>query len=281
MQLVRIVSIVFIVMSVMHAAYEQRQQQSLIARAIGTISKQKPFFWMQRSILRRLHASSRSMLLLEDKAALEEYQRLGKEAQDALMIPVDQQLPIKTISSHSILRELVAAIAEPDAIYVNEAKLAASSYGRCRMAMFHEAVHVKYHDITISSIVDLSSMIGSAYLLHKITQRLPLAHYRKLRWLLIAILASATCQYATARYRRFMEWRADIEGSYATACYHCVMQAAAHRRELFAEAAQGKSSIVHNGYLSAEELEQIAARLAQQHQACAYHQGTVDCETCV
>lgn len=202
--------------------------------------------------------------------ASEKYQQLSKEAQDSLQIPQEQQLPIIKINPTYILAPLVGALAEPDAIYVNQEKLDECSYGIQRMGLFHEAVHTKYHDISVDSFLEVlglvSGIVGSYLLMSKIK---PINKFSFLRAgaAIIAGLISSTATSLT--FHHYIERRADINGLYASACSQCVHEMAIRRTKSFE---QDKSPLRYNGYLWANDIEKIAQDLAHQNKLCKYHQ---------
>ena len=202
--------------------------------------------------------------------ASEKYQQLSKEAQDSLQIPQEQQLPIIKINPTYILAPLVGALAEPNAIYVNQEKLDEYSYGIQRVGLFHEAVHTKYHDIANDGFLELVALIGgtvgSYFLINKIK---PINKFSFLRAgaAIIAGLISSTATSLT--FHHYIERRADIDGLYASACSQCVHEMAIRRRKSFE---QDKSPLRYNGYLWANEIEKIAQDLARQNKVCKHHQ---------
>ncbi len=80
--------------------------------------------------------------LYGDELASLEYQALGQQAQQALGIKQELQLPIKKIKGPSV----ISAVVGSDGIYMNEDRLNNRSFGSKRCTFFHEAVHAKYYD---------------------------------------------------------------------------------------------------------------------------------------
>ncbi|MFA6065942.1 MAG: hypothetical protein WC707_02055 [Candidatus Babeliaceae bacterium] len=85
------------------------------------------------------------------------YTVLGKEAQDAVGIPPEKQVPIKKMSVLDPQFNIATAYAARDGIYVNQHRLHNEPYGSKRCTMFHEAIHIKYGDATCTGAACSSS----------------------------------------------------------------------------------------------------------------------------
>lgn len=209
-----------------------------------------------------------SRAMFGDIVASDQYQVLGKEAQCAVGILENSQLPIKKIPVTSIYASLVGALAQPDAIYINEEKLNDRPYGARRCALLHEAIHTKYHDMATHDVLwDLGWLISSV------------GTYKLLRWKYpqqskILLGTSATIGNFVAlsiislKHKYYLERRADIEGHYASQCSACVQETADYRRKIFE---QEHNPLRNQGYLWANDLEKIAQELEQEHKLCSYH----------
>lgn len=198
-----------------------------------------------------------------DELASQKYQELGFLAQSAVGISQNNHLPIKKINPDSLIANSVAAIAESDAIYVNEKMLDARTYGAMYSALCHEAIHVKYHDKSVDQLLELSVLIGSSMAMFLVLQSLNFVTWPKSLSFMIGLGFSS---YTSFEYRCFMERRADIEGHYATKCSSCVLEHAQLRKILLEE---GSDLLINSGYLSFKDLEQMAQDLG--NEKCSYH----------
>lgn len=212
---------------------------------------------------------SHKLMQYGDEPASEVYQAMGKEAQDALGIPLDHQVPVKKLNPSSPIAPLAAAIAEPDAIYVNEEALQQRGYGAQRSVLFHEAVHRKYHDNSVDGIIELLTLTTAGIATHKLIKAIkPVGRFNFFHALGVIVGSFTAASLTSAAFHRHMERRADIEGHYATQCSLCVQESAVKRKQSF----ENQNHPLRNaGYLSAEELESIASDLKEQNKVCAFH----------
>ena len=181
----------------------------------------------------------------------------------ALGIPQDRHLPIKKLNPASPVAPLVGAIAESDAIYVNEEKMDKAAYGATRCALFHESVHAKYHDKAVDGMMECVVLIGGSVATNSALKALNINAWRKR---ISCMVALGLDMYTTFAFSSFKERRADIEGHYATQCSSCVLEHADRRKQLFEVE---NSPLKDNGYVWAAELEKIAQDLGDKK--CAYH----------
>jgi hypothetical protein len=240
---------------------------------IGWFAQSEAVHLFERHVQIRISDVVRSMVPFgyTQELASAEYQALGKAAQESLGIAQERHVPIRKIDPNSIMAKVALATAEADAIYINEEALKQRSYGAQRCGLLHEAVHKKYHDISVDQIIELFITAIGAFASYKLIGSMNSAgRYKILQGTasLVAGLIAASC--VTNQYHHFMERRADIEGHYAAACSVCVQEAAVQRDISFN---QQNNPLKHNGYLWAPDLEKIAADLARENKLCAYHNG--------
>ena len=214
----------------MSFAHTVLNEKSFFDKALGFINQSKlmHFFEKQMTKLPKI-------IPYGDELASPEYQELGKEAQIAAGIPEEYHVPIKKIPSTHPLASYVGAVAEPDAIYVNEERCNQVSYGARRSLLFHEAVHKKNIMILSSdTLFELAMMAGLSFGTHAFIKAIkPVGKYKFLHALAVALVGLYGGGYASSRYHHYFERRADIEGHYATHCSLCVHESAERRRTIF------------------------------------------------
>lgn len=264
----KILSIVLI--SIVFQAYPNQQfkHKSLWEKTISTIAQSYPMYWLEKKIHAPFSEWSISAFM-GTKSAAPHYQTLGKEAQYAVGILEEYQVPILCMSPTNPLIEIVSALTFPYAIYVNEEKLDAQPYGVQRCLLFHEAIHKKYNDMTIDNILEWPILFGTGYATHKLLQKIaPTATPRVIHYILVCVASFYATHKTSQAYHHYIEQRADIEGYYATQCATCVHEAAIYRRKKFEEE---NHPLKNNGYLQANDLEGIALDLQQENKLCTYH----------
>lgn len=240
-------------------------QPTFFGKMLGSITQTKPVRLFEK------HINCYLMLYLAgcNEPASPEYQELGKEAQDALGIPLDQQVPLLKIPETHPLAPFVRGLAMPTAIYVNEKKLNESSYEVRRCALFHEATHKKYNDPAAASIIGWGTFFSAGYITHKLIQKIktPESH-NYLHAFGVILVGEIASTIVTMKYQKYMERRADIEGFYATQCYQCVQEMVALRHQQFEVE---NHPFKNNGYLWAHEIELIVQDLEAQGMLCPFH----------
>ena len=245
-------------------------QTTLFEKILGYFSQSYCIHSIDKNILGWLDSLASSQVQLGTEDASELYQKLAREAQQAVGVPKEWYIPIKKIDAMSPLIPYVAAIIFSDALYVNEERLNNRSYGACRCILFHEAVHRKYNDRTVTVITKLAALVGSAILMHYTIKAIkPVGRYKVLHGLADILTGLSASAVASTNYITYRERRADIEGHYATHCSQCVHESAAMRRVAFEQ--ENNRLHYNNGYLSANELEMIAYELEQHNELCEYH----------
>lgn len=245
-------------------------QQSLIGQALGWISQTRAVGFFEKHVQTKINNFAQQSMGYGDEPASDMYQAIGKEAQSGVGIPLEQHVPIKRLNPESAIVKLLkpGALAEPNAIFVNEARLKDQKYGVWRSALFHEAVHRKYRDSAMDTIIENGSMIAAGFAAHELIKACkPKGRFKLLHCLGVMISSFGASFLASKSYHHFMERRADTEGHYATQCGACVAESAERRSHIFEEE---NSHFKHNGYLWADDLFKIAHDLKDKQ--CAHHQ---------
>ena len=254
-------------------------QKGLIDKALALIATS--------SAMHRWNQFFAKIIPLKGVPASEAIQALGKEAQTALGIPTDRQVPIQYIPELD-----VSAEAHDNAIVTgNELADDKTAYGVKRCNMFHEAVHIKYNDGSFNGIIFLGSLLGIP-----LATKLFINPQGKLKLLyLLALMAGHYVgRTIQGQFESYRERRADIEGHYATKCHKCVTEKVEDIRGAY-ELVNGIITRLDdhtdlneaqvNGlafakrlieskkcYLSIEENEAIAAELKRDNKVCAFHE---------
>lgn len=245
-------------------AHSSLNQKTFFGKALGCINQSRMMYFFEKRMTKLP-----KLLPYGNEVASPEYQELGKEAQIAAGIPEEYHVPIKKIPSTHLLAPYVGAVAEPDAIYVNEEKLNQRPYGARRSALFHEAIHIKYNDMVSDYLLELVTFAGVSAATHVFIKAFkPAGKYKFLHALAVVFTGMGGSSYASSKYHYYIERRADIEGHFATGCPQCVHEAAQQRRIIFEEE---KSPLRNNGYLGAVDLEKIAQELEEKNELCAFH----------
>lgn len=269
---------------------ENLNKKTLFDRIIGSIAQSAP--------MNRLNSFIASHIELQGPPATEEFQKMGAEAQTAVGIPTERQVPIRDFED----MEGAAATAEFEAIYLDKDTFNGpngGSYGFLRSAIHHEAVHVKYNDdLGLTLINPKTGLFGGLLLaaMFKPQGRLKILYPISMATGLLA------GKWLNGKYSKYFERRADIEGHYATQCSFCVHEKAGTKRKVLDDChkvlellqndeemekriASGlvtqadrenaintaQDLIKKDGYLSPDELEKIALDLKQQGKVCTFH----------
>jgi hypothetical protein len=224
---------------------------------------------------------------LQGTPAPEAVQVLGKEAQIAVGIPADRHVPIQYIPELNC-----SAVAGVNAIIIgNEFINDETAYGVKRCNMFHEAVHIKYHDDMFNGILFPCSLLGAPLatkMLVKPEGKL------KLLYLPALVIGHYAGRAIQGKFENYRERRADIEGHYATQCYKCVTEKTEdirgtyelahdiiirldHKTDLNEAQVHGLAYAKNwieskKQYLSIEENETIAAELKRDNKVCLFHE---------
>jgi len=270
MKITKILLIILCLLTFHTHPKESLNQKSLWSKAISSIAQSYPMYWIEKKIGEKFYGKMMELSGLDNGPATPYYQALGKEALSAVGIPEEYHVPIKKMSPTNPLAQIVAGFTVPSAIYVNEKKLNEQSYGVQRCAVYHEAIHKKYNDISFDNIVEWPILLGAGYATHKLLQIIKPRITPDIIHGIIVVASALTIVTKTGQeYHLYIEQRADIEGCYATQCAACVQEAATHRHKRFEEE---NHPFKNNGYLQADEMEIIARDLRKENKICAYHE---------
>lgn len=250
--------------------YSIDNQAGIFSRSLGSFGQSKAVCWYNKYLFLPFRKRIRSVLgwKLNNSLAEDDCQSLAKESQKKIGMSEKRILPVKKIDERSPLAKIVTAIAEPDAIYVNQEKLKQLSFGRQRISLLHEATHIKYNDAAVQQLIGLGISICA------IGVGFSLAHYLALDGSLkiachigSASVASIIAWLASKKLSRFMERRADVEGHVAAGCAMCVKESAYRTHQLIEE----NNPLVKNGYLSPVELDKIVTYFEERELYCLHH----------
>jgi Zn-dependent protease with chaperone function len=209
--------------------------------------------------------------------AEQKFQELGREAQNALQIPVARQVAIKVLPDSDVGVRI--ATASRSAIYIDQEALSNFSYGYQRAVFFHEAAHVKYGDnsllveTAIKSALFLSGSISSAVMSTR------LSHNISPRISVLLFGAGTVASGFAARQLDLDSWagkrrerRADVQAYSAMQCDICMQECAQDQQSR--GIAKGAAWVQKNrdyGYITPEEMMTIADYFKKQNKVCAYH----------
>jgi hypothetical protein len=208
------------------------------------------------------------------------YQALGQEAQAAAGIPSDKQLPIRIMPTQVEGFEHLALVTNSDAIYVNEELNNACSYGSKRHSMFHEAMHIKYHDVFISASIPyillpldaIPYLAGYCLTLECSGSSSVPQLFNSFFFRIVTVLGSIpVMKFLQYKFLLFSERRADTKAAYACMCGPCVAEAAESRFSVNDQCCEAQDDR-NKGYLTKEELYSIANTLNTQSLVCKHHQ---------
>lgn len=247
------------------------ENESLIGKVLDCVGQSSLVHWYTTHVSAKMMKLLPDVLQFDDGPAPEKYQELGKQAQTALGISADCQLPIKKMSATHPLIKVIAAVAGADAIYVNTVRLDQCMFGRQRAMLFHESAHVKYNDDAMSDLIPLAAFILATLATHKILRAVGSGMPKILHAAGVAVAGFIAASGITMCYKRHMERRADIQGHCALQCAECVRESADRVRQIIAE----KNPIIHDGYLMPDELEELTRYFEQHNKHCAYHAARV------
>jgi hypothetical protein len=223
---------------------------------IGTallVAQSNPLYWigygLDQIIFYGTHKDCSHSLKISDlQDAASMYQRLAQEAYTALHVP--NTVAVKKYPADCLLENTEAAAhAENTFILLNEKALDNACGAFKKLSIYHEAIHVKYHD-------KMSSMINTCALFFPIgmaLSNLPLV----IPFALSLILNKKQSIHA-------QEHRADTEAAYGMHCAICLTEAIAS-----GDPRSFAARTVLGGYCSHPELMDIAQELFEQQQTCS------------
>jgi len=251
---------VFVVLiAISNNTYSSLNDKGIIASVVDACAESKPVYLWEKYVQMPINRSLTSLIGIGEALASEEYQLLGKEAQNALGIPEDKQIAIRKIDPTNIMIEVIpVAFSMPEAIYFNEKNLKDKPFGIKRCAAFVEAVRKKYNQAGAQSLISVGTLITMCTLIYKAT-RLERNNLIKAIAIIGTIIGGGLVSKSCLRY---FTYRAEVEGHYATKCYLCVQESAAFREH----------ESINNPYaLSKVILDEIAQDLKNQEQLCSCH----------
>jgi hypothetical protein len=240
--------------------------QSYAVKTLSWISQTQPISWMEKNVQTKINKFFRAGWHLVDDPASGFYQTLSHEAQMGVGIPFQEHLPIRRLDPTRGIPGMM--ITEPDALYVNETVTRNLPYGLCRSALFHEAIHRKYRDVTTAYILSMGTLVGAFWATNTLLKsKMPAGKkWAALRIIMAMVAGLKMASLVRDAYQCMMERRADIEGFYAAQCFICVQDPADDRVGVGEE-----SPLKTNGYLASEEIQQIVEHLKQHNKLCAHH----------
>ncbi len=239
----------------------QCDQNSWWKKIVDSISTSHPMYWLEKNITAWHFKDIVSELGTQPASA--HYQELGKEAQSALGIPTEYQVPIEQLQKESN----AYAIALPQVIYINEEKLN-KPYGVQRCILFHEATHKKYNDNTTKKLIIVNTFLGTMCGASKIIKAC-LSRSKPNRIIEAGIVGFIVAMTIDVGYECYTERRADIEGFSATDCATCVQEMRTFKTPTANTAVHSPRN---NSYLVSDEIKLIEQSLHKQNKICAYHQ---------
>ncbi|MGE4168812.1 MAG: hypothetical protein AB7E68_04640 [Candidatus Babeliales bacterium] len=196
------------------------------------------------------------------KDASPEVQQLGKEAQEKLGIPPEQQVPIKL--SGSFLSNYNSSAG----IFIGDN----SNNPTNRWILFHEAAHRKYWDpdIGLPEVIlsfPLTYFIGTS--IPKILQGLGLINECSEGIIAYSILASfGMFSYFLTKHQAFRESRAEYTTLHALDCYVCPTESSILQSSQDSERGKEERKL---GYFCTEDVQKVTDELRKKNRLCAYH----------
>lgn len=253
----------------MHAVaahHHKLSNTSFIARMFDAIGQSRVMRIFNDKVQAQLHVNILHKIMPCDSGVSSGYQALGLEAQSAIGIPKDKQLPIKKLSEQHPLAAFAGAIAEPDAIYVNEKRLQNVAYGVRRFAMFHEAVHVLHNDMATDQVIELCGYATIAPFVYRL---LSINNYAlPVKIVGSFVTATAINILLETRFLKFVERRADCIALERINCAQCVKETIDRRRESITKE---NNPLWVKGYIMPDEMEVVERHYRSQNKFCEYH----------
>ena len=243
-------------------AQEYGKPKTFFEKNIAVLGQSKPVYLFEKYICLPTRFIFRTLNNFDDQLADPSIQELGKEAQLAVGISEKKCIPIKKLNPNIVNG---SAIAEPDAIYVNEQSFQRYNFGFKRCTMLHEAIHVKNRDSTMNFLIGGLTFLTLSSGLEKIIKKSRMVTRSKaLQKSVIYVPSYLSTLYACKKFHYFGEQRADVEGYYASNCSSCVKEAIMLTKYNEEEKLAG--------YLDKNSSIKIAEDLEQQHKLCTFHQ---------
>lgn len=238
------------------------------------IKRHKDFFRQQKpasDFLRKINALIGPFLSLppEKQATTRQLTIEWQEAQKKVGIPYDYYIPVYKKSESGLhawtLKGSLAAV-DTNAMYVDEKVMSITDYGSQRKTVLHEAVHQKYLDPLCLKATAVVCALGSSFGVEMIKKPpfLSTTQFNIIKTLIPCGLTYALCKYLSP----LIEYRADLEAAYLTNCSECIASSASALKR---NPIDFQADYCSKGYLSAQELEEIAHEHARNGALCQYH----------
>ena len=193
-----------------------------------------------------------------------------------------------------------AAKASEEAIYINKDTFEDNEvpYGVKRCDLYHEAVHIKYHDYMFRLLLRLATGLNTFICTSFLVKMFKPQGKWKILYLVPVFSGDFVGKQLAKKYTQYYERRADIEGHYATQCHVCVSDKAhdirealsiAHKTLEVINSTRNRKVLKNNKklsknkrifeefiksktyYLSANDNEKIANDLKQENKICYFH----------
>jgi hypothetical protein len=204
-------------------------------------------YWIEKNIFTKIAT--------DGQLASPEYQKLGKECQDIIKVPLEYQVPVTRND------DISCAQADSNKIAINENIFNKLKFATRKFALLHESVHKKYNDNTVKLILSGTSTLFSyifcffTMTIFKFT--LPVTIFSS------SIVGFAATPITIGYYHKFGERRADTEACYALNCYKCINDVNSDMKR--------NDDNVRSGYLSNDEINAIGLKLKQKGSICEHH----------
>lgn len=249
----------------------EQYRPTAIGKALSWVSQTKGVHLFGKYVQPIIKWPVAKILGYGDQPASAKYQEWAQEAQTALQIPEEGMIPIKRLNNRGLMALIFkpAGVEEADANYVYEERLDPYPLGAGRSAVHHEYAHTYYRDSAMDTILSGTAFGGTALAAYKIFPLIMPKSSALIQASEVIAAAGGVALLASFAFHSFMEQRADIVGHYATACAQCVQESSNRRRELI----KGNNLLLKiiAGYLSPQELDDIAQNLRSQNKLCNYH----------
>jgi hypothetical protein len=165
--------------------------------------------------------------------ASQKYQDMGLEAQKAVGIAPDRIVPIFKLDSSSKSAKTFVAMAESNAIYINEEMFEKMPYGAQRFLLLHEATYVKHNDVATKGLLKPISIL-SGIAVYATMSKLNITTFQKS----ISVIAGiSTLLYLNNKHTKMIENRADTQAMIATDCSACIAEEVQRRNSMFEQQA--------------------------------------------
>lgn len=183
------------------------------------------------------------------------FQKMGKQAQLEMGIPVESHVPIRKINPH-VNKGIVVGLAHPEGIFIDEEVLNRCSFYFQQFCLRHEAAHIFYDILSneaeiIAHLTEqaltshISPILFDSYLPNKMKN---------------PVLRPARLFQLRRDKPKYIERRADLAACKATRCAPCLRIVAQHT-----------TTNTPDGYLNRSEIEAIAKEQEKMGYVCRDH----------